>query len=132
MFQRLLLSLNLGWGIMQKFSLQTLLVFFVGLIFGLFMKFSFVALLALLVAVIAVFIYAMQDAAGLKHSQCSQFIIISAILYLTALLLSSYSIVALVLFVGYEISNKRELKTINYRVLPFFIITFLVLLKKMF
>ena len=117
---------------MQKFSLQTLLVFSFGLMFGLFMKFSFVVLLALLVALIAVFIYTIRDAAGLKHGQCYQFIIISATLYLTALLLSSYSIVVLVLFVGYEVSNKRALKTINYRMSPFFIITFLVLLKKMF
>ncbi|MCA6069686.1 MAG: hypothetical protein LE180_00965 [Endomicrobium sp.] len=117
---------------MQKFSLQTLLVFSFGLIFGLFMKFSFVVLLALLVALIAVFIYTMRDAAGLKRGQCSQFIIVSATLYLVALLLSSYSIVVLVLFVGYEVFNKRELKTINYRMLPFFLITFLLSLKKMF
>ncbi|MCA6070884.1 MAG: hypothetical protein LE168_00595 [Endomicrobium sp.] len=117
---------------MQKFSLQTLLVFSFGLIFGLFMKFSFEVLLALLVALIAVFIYTMQDAAGLKYGQCSQFIIVSATLYLTALLLSFYSIVVLVLFVGYEVSNKRELRIMGYRMLPFFIITLLLSLKKIF
>jgi hypothetical protein len=119
-------------GIMQKFNLQTLLVFSFGLIFGLCVKFSFITLLALLIALTAVFIYTMRDATGLKHHQDTQFVVISAILYLTALLLSPFSIVVLILFTVYEISNERPNKKILLRLSPVFIITLLVLIRRAF
>jgi hypothetical protein len=117
---------------MQKFNLQTLAVFSAGLFLGLFVKFSFLTFSALLVILVAVFVYAMRDAKGLKYNQDKQFIVISIILYLVALLLSLNSMIAFILFVGYEVSNERSLKIITHRIFPFFIITLLVLSQKLF
>jgi amino acid transporter len=114
-------------GAMQKFNLQTLIVFALGLIFGFCIKFSFLALLAILIALVALFIYTMRDAKELKHNQGKYFVVISAVLYFIALLFSPYAIMILVLFTGHEASNRRTWKVATLRLLPVFIITLLVL-----
>jgi hypothetical protein len=114
---------------MQKFSLQTIIVFSLGLICGFCIEFSFLCLVALFIALSSVFIYTIRDAQGLKHNQDLYLIFISSTLYLLALLISIYGIVALILFTLYEFSKKRTLKAIVLRLLPIYIITLIVVLK---
>jgi hypothetical protein len=114
---------------MHKFSLQTLIVFVLGLICGFFVNCSFWPLLALLIALASVFIYTMRDAQGLKHNQAAYFIAISTILYLVALLISFYAVIVLIPFALYEIFNKKTLKAMTLRLLPIYFITLLVLIK---
>ncbi|MDR1087392.1 MAG: hypothetical protein LBL16_04065 [Endomicrobium sp.] len=113
---------------MRKFSLQTLIVFALGLTCGFFVNCSFWPLLALLIALVSVFIYTMRDAQGLKHTQAAQFIAISTILYLVALLISFYAVIALIPFALYELFNKKTLKAMTLRLLPIYIITLIVLI----
>jgi hypothetical protein len=108
---------------MQKLNFQTLVIFSLGLITGIFIRFSFTTLLAMLLASVSVFIYTLQDAKELKQNQDKYFVIISSLLYLAALLLSVYLTAALILFVSYELSQKRNPKTIILRLLPFILIT---------
>jgi hypothetical protein len=98
-----------------------------GLITGTCIRFSFTVLLAMFFASVSIFIYTMQFAEGLKKNQDRYFLIISSLLYLTAVLLSVYLTMALILFIGYEFSQKRNFKTIIPRLLPFIIITLLSL-----
>jgi hypothetical protein len=112
---------------MQKPNSQTLAIFSLGLITGICIRFSFAILLAILFAAVSIFIYAMQDAEGLKKNQDKYFLIISSLLYLAAVLLSIYLSAVLILFVSYEFSKKRNFKTIILRLLPFIVITILSL-----
>jgi hypothetical protein len=113
---------------MQKPNFQTLVIFSLGLITGTCIRFSFTTLLAMLFASISIFIYTMQDTEGLKKNQDKYFLIISSLIYLAAVLLSIYLTAALILFVSYEFSQKRNFKTIILRLLPFIIITLLSLI----
>ena len=108
---------------MHKSTLQLLLAFSLGLIFGLLMKFSMTLFLALIVTLLSVFIYTMRDAGGLKHKQDKYFIVMSALLYFAALAISLCSSIALVLLAVYEISKGKNLKTLSLRLLPHIIIT---------
>jgi hypothetical protein len=106
--------------------------FFCRIVFWTFRKILIFNFSALLVILVAVFIYAMRDIKGLKYNQDKQFIVISIVLYLIALLPSLIYMIVFILFVGYEVSNERSLKIITHRVLPFFIITLFVLCQKLF
>ncbi|GHT61674.1 hypothetical protein AGMMS49950_05490 [Endomicrobiia bacterium] len=117
-------------GTVQKFNLQTLIVFALVLIFGLCIKFSFLSLLAVVIALVALFIYTMRDAQGLKYNQYKYFVVISAALYFIALLFLSSAVIILVLFAGYEISNGRTWKVATLRLLPVFIITLFMMFMK--
>jgi hypothetical protein len=119
-------------GGMHKFSLQTLIVFALGLICGFVVRFSFWSLFALLIALVSVLIYTMRDAQGLKHNQAVHFIAISTILYLVALLISFYAVIALIPFALYEIFNKKTFKAMTLRLLPIYIITLIVLISTLF
>jgi hypothetical protein len=112
---------------MQKPNFQTLVIFSLGLIIGICTRFSFTIFLAILFAAISIFIYTMQDAEELKKNQDKCFLVISSLLYLAAVLLSIYLTTALILFVSYEFSKKRNFKTIILRLLPFIIVTLLSL-----
>jgi hypothetical protein len=112
---------------MKKPNFQILVVFSLGLITGSCIRFSFKILLAILFASISIFIYTMQYAEELKKNQDKYFLIISSLLYMVAVLLSIYLTAALVLFVSYEFSQKRNFKTMVLRMLPFVIITLLSL-----
>jgi hypothetical protein len=113
---------------MQKPNFQTLAIFSLGLITGICIRFSFTILLAMLLATVSIFIYTMQDAEELKKNQDKYFLITSSLLYLVAVLLSIYLTAALILFVSYEFFQKRNFKTIIFRLLPFIIITLLSLI----
>jgi hypothetical protein len=113
---------------MQKPNFQTLVIFSLGLVTGTCIKFSFTILLAMLFALVSILIYGMQDAEELKKNQDKYFLIISSLLYLAAVLLSVYLTAALILFVSYELSSKRNFKTIILRLLPFIVITLFSLL----
>ncbi|MDR3306059.1 MAG: hypothetical protein LBS61_00020 [Endomicrobium sp.] len=108
---------------MHKSTLQFLLVFFLGLIFGLLTKFSATLSLALALTLVSIFIYTMRDTSGLKHNQDKYFIVISALLYFVALAISLYLAIVLVLLAIYEISKGKNLKTLSLRLLPYIIIT---------
>jgi Na+/H+ antiporter NhaC len=108
---------------MHKSTLQFLLAFSLGLIFGLLMKFSLPLFLALVATMLSVFIYTMRDAEGLKHNQDKYFVVMSALLYFIALAVSLCSSIAIVLLAGYEISKEKNLKTLSLRLLPHIIIT---------
>lgn len=114
---------------MQKFTLQTIIVFSLGLICGFCVEFSFSCLLALFIALTSVFIYTFRDNQGLKRNQDIYLIFISSTLYLLSLLISIYGIVALIPFTLYEFSNKRTLKAIGLRLLPVYIITLIIVFK---
>jgi uncharacterized membrane protein len=117
---------------MHKVGLQTLIVFALGLICGFFCKCSFWSLLALFIALVAVFIYTMHDARGLKHNQGKHFIAISAVLYFVALIVSFYAVISLVIFVIYEVFNRKSFKTMTLRLLPTYIVTLLIIVKDYF
>jgi hypothetical protein len=113
---------------MQKFNLQTLIVFTSGLIFGLCIKLSF---LAVIIALVALFIYTMRDGQGLKYNQYKYFVATSAILYFIALLFSSYAILILVIFAGYELLNGKTWKVATLRLFPIFIIALFAIFMKL-
>jgi uncharacterized membrane protein YesL len=69
----------------------------------------------------------MQSAEELKKNQDKYFLIISSLLYLAAVLLSIYLTAALILFVSYEFSQRKNFKTTILRLLPFIIISLLSL-----
>jgi hypothetical protein len=117
---------------MQKPNFQTLAIFSLGLVTGICTRFSFTVLLAMLFAAVSMFIYTMQDAEKLKKNQDKYFLIISSLLYLAAVLLSIYLTAALILFVSYEFSKKRNFKIIILRLLPFIIITLLSLVMQQY
>lgn len=112
---------------MQKFNLQTLIVFALGLIFCLCIKFSFLSILAVVIALVSLFIYTIRDAQGVKYNQYKCFVIISSALYFIALLFSSFAVIILVLFAGYEVSNGRTWKVATLRLLPILIITLFII-----
>jgi hypothetical protein len=108
---------------MHKSTLQLLLTFSLGLIFGLLMEFSVTLFLSLILSLISVFIYTRHDAGGAKHNQDKYFVVMSALLYFVALAISLCSAMAIVLLAGYEISKGKNLKTLSLRLLPHIIIT---------
>jgi hypothetical protein len=108
---------------MQKTKLQLLLIFFLGLLFGLLMEFSVPLIFALLIVLIATYIYTMRDATGLKHNQDKCLIAVSVLLYFGALAISLYSTIILVLLTAYEVSNRKDIKTLSIRLFPYVIIT---------
>jgi hypothetical protein len=112
---------------MQKPNFQTLAIFLLGLIVGICIRLSFTIFLAMLFATGSVFIYTMQDAEELKKNQDKYFLIISSLLYLASVLLSIYLTTALILFISYEFSQKRNFKTTILRLIPFVIITLISL-----
>jgi hypothetical protein len=117
---------------MHRFGLQTLIVFAFGLICGFFIKCSFWSFIALIIALVAVFVYTMRDAQGLKHNQDKYFIATSAALYLVALLISIYALIAIILFTLYEMFNGKSFKAASLRLLPMHIISQLVVMLKIF
>jgi uncharacterized membrane protein YkvI len=87
------------------------------------MEFSVTLFLALILTLISVFIYTMRDLEGLKHNQNKYFIVMSALLYFAALAISLCSAIAIVLLAGYEISKRKNLKSLSLRLLSHIIIT---------
>jgi hypothetical protein len=87
-------------------------------------------LLAAVLVLLAVFIYTLRYAEGLKHNQDKYFVVMSLILYAAALLLSVYFALTLILFVCCEFSRKSNFKTISIKLFYFIIITIFVLLFK--
>jgi hypothetical protein len=117
---------------MRRSGLQTLIVFALGLICGFFVKCSFWSFIALILALLSVFVYTTRDAQGLKHNQDKYFTVISAALYLAALLISIYAIIAIIPFMLYEMLNGKSFKAASLRLLPIHIISQLVMLKYFF
>lgn len=116
---------------MSKLSSKFLLVFTFGILLGVCIKFSFLAFVGLFCSLVALLIYTLKYATGLKHNQDKLFIFISLALYAVSLLLSLRSAITIILFIGYELlTNNKSIQQANKQLLPFYaIIVFMLFVK---
>jgi uncharacterized membrane protein len=102
------------------------------LILGICIKFSFLIFVSIACSLLALFIYTLKDATGLKHYQDKYFIISSVILYAISLIFSLISITIIILFIGYELlTNNTSIQQANKQLFPFYLIIILILIGKM-
>jgi uncharacterized membrane protein len=83
-------------------------------------------------ALVALFIYTLKDATGLKYNQDKYLIVFSAILYAVSLIFSLISTTVIMLFIGYElITNNNSIQQTNKQLFPFYLIIILGFIGKM-
>jgi hypothetical protein len=119
---------------MSTLTSKILLVFAFGILLGLFIciKFSFLSFISIVGSLIALFIYTLKDATGLKYNQDKYFIIISFVVYSASLIVSLISITTIILFIGYELlTNNKAIKQVNKQLFPFYLIIVFILIVKM-
>ncbi|MDR0617346.1 MAG: hypothetical protein LBG23_00980 [Endomicrobium sp.] len=116
---------------MKSLTAKILVVFIFGILLGVCIKFSFLAFLGLLCSLVALFIYTLKDATGLKHNQGKHFIFISLALYAISLMLSLISTTTIILFIGYELfTNNKSVQQANKQLFLFYaIIVFMLFVK---
>ncbi|MDR2395738.1 MAG: hypothetical protein LBD57_03985 [Endomicrobium sp.] len=117
---------------MSKVTSKILLVFAFGILLGICINFSFLYFISITSSLIALFIYTLKDAAGLKYNQDKYFISVSIVVYTASLIFSLISITTIILFIGYELlTNNKSMQQANKQLFSFYLIIVFIFIGKM-